>query len=159
MTGPGMADKLDALTNLPPSEFVLHRNPMLLLDSIISLAPESAVCEWRVRETDEFLVAGKGVPSYIGIEHMAQCIAVHGGACEHALGFPPPRGLLLGTRHYRCEIPYFLVGSSYQVECRMLISNPDGMCAFDCRISSGSQVVSKARISILQLARGDTFNE
>jgi predicted hotdog family 3-hydroxylacyl-ACP dehydratase len=159
MTGPGISDKLDQLTNLPPSEFVLHRDPMLLLDRIISLKPESAVCEWCVRESDEFLVPGSGVPSYIGIEHMAQCVAVHGGACEHALGSPPPQGLLLGTRHYRCEIPYFLVGNSYQVECKVLISNPDGMCAFDCVISSGNQVLAKARISILQLSRGDTFNE
>lgn len=159
MSAPSLSDKLDQLTDLPPSTFVLHRNPMLLLDRIVGLKPESAVCEWRVRESDEFLVPGSGVPSYIGIEHMAQCIAVHGGACEHAQGFPPPRGLLLGTRHYRCEEPYFLLGNHYQVACKILISNPDGMCSFDCRIMSGKQFLVEARISILQLSRGDTFDE
>ena len=158
MTVPGLSDKLDQLTGLPPSTFVLHRNSMLLLDRIVSLTPDSAVCEWYVRESDEFLVSGSGVPSYIGIEHMAQCIAVHGGACEHAQGFPPPQGLLLGTRHYRCEEPYFLLGNSYQVKCKMLISNPGGMCSFDCSIFSAKQLMVEARISILQLPRGETFD-
>ena len=95
MIDTSMSDKLDQMTDLPPSAFVLHRNPMLLLDRIVSLNPESAVCEWHVREDDEFLVPGVGVPSYMGIEYMAQCVAVHGGACERALGFPPPQGFLL----------------------------------------------------------------
>ncbi len=159
MTEPGMTDALDRLTGLPPSTFVLHRPPMLLLDRIVSLKPESAVCEWQVREDDEFLVPGAGVPSYLGIEYMAQCVAVHGGACEHVLGLPPPQGFLLGTRHYRCEQPYFLLGNSYRAQCRVLISNPDGMCSFDCGILSGTLVIAEARISILQLSRGDTFNE
>jgi predicted hotdog family 3-hydroxylacyl-ACP dehydratase len=159
MIDPGMSDRLGQLTDLPPSAFVLHRNPMLLLDRIVSLTPESAHCEWRVREDDEFLVPGAGVPSYIGIEYMAQCVAVHGGACEHARGFPPPQGFLLGTRHYHCEEPYFLLNSSYQVKCKMLVSNPDGMCSFDCRILSDNRVVVEARISILQLSHGDSSNE
>lgn len=159
MTTADMSHALHQLTGLPPSNFVVHRSPMLLLDRIVSLKPESAVCEWDVRESDEFLVPGSGVPSYIGIEHMAQCIAVHGGACEHAQGFPPPQGLLLGTRHYRCEGPYFLLGNSYQVKCKKLISNPGGMCSFDCNILSADQVVAEARISILQLPRGEKFNE
>lgn len=156
MIDTSMSDKLDQMTDLPPSAFVLHRNPMLLLDRIVSLNPESAVCEWHVREDDEFLVPGVGVPSYMGIEYMAQCVAVHGGACERALGFPPPQGFLLGTRHYRSKEPYFLLDSRYQVKCKMLVSNSDGMCSFDCRILSDNQVVVEARVSILQFSRGDT---
>lgn len=154
-----MHDKLDKLTNLPASEFVLHRKPMLLLDRLVSVKPESAVCEWRVREDDAFLQPDLGVPAYIGIEYMAQSIAVHGGACERALGFPPPQGMLLGTRSYSCSVPYFVLGTIYQVKCERLISNPDGMSSFQCAIFSDSQVIVEARISVLQKAKGASANE
>ncbi|MDX1718325.1 MAG: TSUP family transporter, partial [Anderseniella sp.] len=38
------------------------------------------------------------IPAYIGIETMAQCIAVHAGARARVRGFGPPLGFLLGTR-------------------------------------------------------------
>ena len=152
-------DKLDELIGLPASEFVVHRKPMLLLDQLVRIKPESAVCEWRVREDDVFLQAGLGVPAYTGIEYMAQCIAVHGGACEHVLGFPPSQGFLLGTRNYSSSVPYFVLGATYQVKCKRLISNPDGMSSFHCAISTDNQVIVEARISVLQKSIGASFNE
>ena len=154
-----MHDKLGEMTDLPVSEFVLHRKPMLLLDRLVCVEPESAVCEWRVREDDVFLQPGSGVPAYIGIEHMAQCIAVHGGACEHALGLPSPQGMLLGTRSYSCRVPYFVLGATYRVKCERLIRNPDGMSAFQCAIFSDGQMIVEARISVLQKSIGVSANE
>lgn len=159
MTKTGMHSKLDEMTDLPASEFVLHRKPMLMLDRLVCVGPESAVCEWRVREDDVFLQPGSGVPTYIGIEHMAQCIAVHGGACERALGLPPPQGMLLGTRSYSCRVPYFVLGAIYQVKCEKLIRNPDGMSAFHCAIFSDGQMIVEARISVLQKSMGASANE
>lgn len=159
MKDPGMSEKLEQLLEIPVTEFVLHRKPMFLLDNLVSLALESATCEWLVCQDCEFMVPGLGVPSYIGIEYMAQCMAVHAGACARALGSPPPQGFLLGTRQYQCEEPYFVVGRTYQVSCLKLIGNLEGMCSFECRIYSNNQVIAEARISVLQKSPGDTLNE
>jgi len=151
--------RLGELARLPVSEFVLHREPMLLLDRVISLAPESAVCEWCVSQDSVFFVPGLGVPSYIGIEYMAQCMAVHGGACERARSFPPPRGLLLGTRQFQTQLQYFADGTTYQATCKKLISNAQGMSSYDCRILLEDQAVAHAIISVLQEPRGEIFHE
>lgn len=159
MSESGVTQKLHQLLEIPVSEFVLHREPMLLLDRLVSLDLDSAVCAWQVRQDNEFLLPGLGVPAYIGIEYMAQCMAVHAGACARALGSAPPQGFLLGTRKYRCDVPYFIPGSTYQASCQKLISNLDGMCSFDCQILLNNQVIVEARISVLQKPSGDAFNE
>jgi predicted hotdog family 3-hydroxylacyl-ACP dehydratase len=153
------AETRETMVELPIVEFVPHAGPMLLPDRVVSLQADSAVCEWCVRDDNIFLVPGFGVPAYIGIEYMAQCIAVHGGAHERANGFPPPRGLLLGTRHYHSTVPYFVPGETYRVKCRQLLSNLDGMTSFDCAILSGADVIAEGRISVLQESRGDSFHE
>ena len=142
--------KLDDMIGLPISEFVLHRKPLLLLDELISLDSDSAVCEWCVGENDKFVMPGFGVPSYIGIEYMAQCIAIHAGACERAAGFPPPLGMLLGTRHFKTSVQYFVPGSTYRASCKEVVSSFDGMGSFDCSILLSDRVIAQARLSVLK---------
>jgi len=154
--------KQEALSNmamLPVQEFVPHSGPMLLPDRITRLQADAAVCEWCVRDDNVFLVQGYGVPAYIGIEYMAQCIAVHGGACARANGLPPPQGLLLGTRHYRSTVPYFVQGETYQVKCEQLAANLDGMTSFDCCILKEQEVIAEGRIAVLQKPPGESFDE
>jgi predicted hotdog family 3-hydroxylacyl-ACP dehydratase len=155
MTDIHSSETLGRMVELPVSEFVLHRDSMLLLDRLLEIEIDRAVCEWRVSADDGFFLAGKGVPSYVGIEHMAQCIAIHAGALERAEGFPPPLGLLLGTRLYRASERYFEEGETYRVECKKLIGNFDGMGSFDCSISTGNRVIVQARLSVLQKPRGE----
>jgi predicted hotdog family 3-hydroxylacyl-ACP dehydratase len=155
MTDIEFAQQLNQLAGMPAAEFVLHREPMLLLDQLVSVGPECASCEWRIREENEFFVPDSGVPAYLGVEYMAQCIAVHAGARERVGGYPPPLGLLLGTRHYRSEVRYFDLGSIYRVDCMELVRNPDGMGAFDCCILSNGQKIVEARLAVLQRPRRD----
>ena len=150
MTENHPANTLQELVDLPVSEFVLHRKPLLLIDRLIRLDATSAECEWRVRKADKFLMPGLGVPSYIGMEYMAQCISVHDGACEYVLGFPPPLGMILGTRHLKSKVDYFDEGSAYQVACEENVSSFDGMGSFDCSIVFNGQVVAEARLSVLK---------
>ncbi len=152
------SQRLGSLAGLPASEFLLHRKPALLLDTLVTIDPESAVCEWQVQDDDAFLVARLGVPAYIGVEYMAQCIAVLAGARERVDGFPPALGLLLGTRHYQSEVRYFEYGGRYQVSCKILICNSDGMGSFDCCILSKKHVIVRARLSVLQMPRGTSLN-
>ena len=142
--------KLRQLNGRPASEFVLHREPMLLLDRLIDIGPDFAVCEWKVCDKVALIVPGVGVPSYAGVEYMAQCVAVHAGACASARGLPTPLGFLLGTRHFRATIRYFEPGITYQATCRELIRSDQGMASFECSILLDDRILAEGRLAVLQ---------
>jgi len=134
--------------------FLRHRESMLLLDRVLSVEPEFGACEWRISPSNRFMIEGLGVPSYVGIEYMAQCIAVHAGARARVKGDPPPLGFLLGTRQYEARLPYFVEGVTYQATCRQLIRSADGMGSFECRITQGERILAEARLAVLEKTDG-----
>ena len=150
--------QLKELAGMLASEFVLHRKPMLLLDRLIDIRPEFVLCEWRVLDSNEFIVPGSGVPAYVGVECMAQCIAVLAGARARVHGFSPPLGFLLGTRHYLARIQYFNVGATYRVACNELIRDAEGMGSYDCRIMLHDRNVAEGRLTVLEKQQGDRIN-
>jgi len=151
---PEAIDVLAELKNLPVSMFLRHREPMLLLDRVLSIEPEFGACEWRISPSNRFMVEGLGVPSYVGIEYMAQCVAAHAGARARVKGDPPPLGFLLGTRHFEAWIPYFVENVTYQATCQQLIRSADGMASFECKITEGGRILAEARLSVLEKADG-----
>ena len=148
------SSKLRQLCGKPASEFVLHREPMLLLDRLIDIGPDFAVCEWKVCDKVAFIIQGAGVPTYVGVEYMAQCIAVHAGACASARGLAPPLGFLLGTRHYKAATRYFELGVTYRATCRELIKDDQGMASFECSILLDDNILAEARLSVLHKQPG-----
>lgn len=151
-------EQLQPLAGMPASEFMLHRKPMLLLDKLVEIGPQHAVCEWLVRPDDAFVSDGLGVPAYIGIEYMAQCVAVHAGACERVHGFPPPMGMLLGARDFKISEAYLKVGQVYQTRCEEVIRGADGVAAFMCNITYEDHLIVNTRLSVWQLERGNELN-
>jgi predicted hotdog family 3-hydroxylacyl-ACP dehydratase len=136
------------------AEFVLHREPMLLLDTLVECGGDRTVCEWRVDAGDSFVERDRGVPAYVGVEFMAQCVAVHAGARARVEGFGPPLGFLLGTRHFTASVGYFEIGEVYRATCEELIRDSSGMGSYECSILHGDDVVAKARLSVLEKERG-----
>ncbi len=159
MSDAQMSQQLKPFKGLPAGEFVVHQKPMLLLDQLVGIEAEFAACEWQVNKDSAFLTPTQGVPTYIGIEFMAQCIAVHAGAIERSEGFPPAIGFLLGTRKFHTNQQYFQMHHYYRVECRTLIRTDDGMGSFDCSIVSNNEIIIEARLSVLQLPRGTSLND
>ena len=141
---------LSALVGMPASTFVLHREPMLFLDRLIDIGADFAACEWRIRPDFKFVQQGFGVPSYAGVEVMAQCIAVHAGARARVNGFVPPVGYLLGTRHYKCSVSWFELGTTYQSTCQELIRDSQGMGSFACRILADGESIAEANLAVLE---------
>jgi predicted hotdog family 3-hydroxylacyl-ACP dehydratase len=121
---------------------------MLLLDEVISISESSAECAWTVNAQSRWHLADHGVPAWIGIEYMAQCIAVMAGARARALGLPPPLGFLLGTREYRCDIPWFLPGQQFTVQCTELVVDDNGLGAYRCEICSQGQAIALAVLTV-----------
>jgi predicted hotdog family 3-hydroxylacyl-ACP dehydratase len=144
------SDKLRPMIGMPASTFVLHREPMLFLDRLVDISADSAACEWNIHDDFELVVPGCGVPAYAGVEYMAQCVAVHAGARARAQGLIPPYGYLLGTRHYRCSVPWFETGVSYRSTCRELVRDSQGMGSFECRILLDGASIAEANLAVLE---------
>ena len=134
----------------PAMEFVLHREPMLLLDRLLDIGTEFAVCEWKVCDRVPFNSPGVGVPTYVGVEYMAQCIAVHAGACARVRGVAPPLGFLLGTRHYKASTKFFDQGVTYRATCNELIKGDQGMGSFECSILLDDKILAEGRLAVMQ---------
>lgn len=154
MVAAGVADRLSQFAGAPASDFVLHRPPMLLLDRVADPGREVTVCEWTVSEDSSFFLQGYGIPSYIGVEYMAQCVAVHAGLRARALGYGPPLGFLLGARHYKAHLRFFAAGVTYRATCRELIRDDNGMGSYECCILLLDNCVAEGRLAVVEKERG-----
>lgn len=112
---------------------VPHRPPMLLIDRIIEAAEDRVTAEARIDPACVFAVGDEGVPSYVGLEMMAQTVCAYDGLRHFDKGLPPPIGFLLGCRRYTVRRPYLLPGEVLTITARMLLYDGD-MASFDCSI-------------------------
>lgn len=130
---------------------------MLLVDLLVAFSEEAAECEFRVSPDNAFNVKGKGVPAYVGVEYMAQCIAVHAGVRAHLEGKPPPIGFLLGSRKLELREGYLEQGRAYTAGCRQILRGGDGMGSFDCTITNEGRPIASARLAVLERHDDDAF--
>lgn len=135
-------------------DIIKHRKPMRLIDKLISFDENSACVLVNISEASEFYQAKlQGVPSYIGIEYMAQCIAAQAGANELAADGNIKLGFLLGTRKYKPNTVCFPNGKTLQVSVTRLMEDAAGLSVFDCSIVSNDQkatILAQAKINVFQ---------
>ena len=154
MTGSDSNDKLRTFSGMPATEFVRHRDSMLLLDRLEETRDDFTICMVTVPGSGPFVVPKLGIPVYVGVEIMAQCIAVHGGARARASGFGPPLGYFLGTREFTSSVSYFDTGAHCHVRCKELFRDANGMGSYDCSIILQNNPVAEARLSVLEKELG-----
>ncbi len=122
------ASCIPAIEHLVP-----HRPPMLLIDRIVAMAENEVTAEARSDAASIFAVSGKGVPSYVGIEMMAQTVCAYDGLQRLDEGPTPLVGFLLGCRKYTVRRPYLAPGAVFAVTARKLLQHGD-MASFACRM-------------------------
>ena len=135
-------------------EVIKHRKPMRLVDELISFNESSACVLVNINEDSEFYQdAHQGVPSYLGNEYMAQCIAAQAGANELASGRELKLGFLLGTRRYKPMTTYFKRGITLKVTATRLMEDAAGLSVFDCEIADYNQentILVQSKVNVFQ---------
>lgn len=146
----------------PAEPFLPHAAPMALLDDIIDFGESFLQAQVSIEPETAFF-ADTGVPVWVGIEYMAQCIAAYAGvkAWQHAQ--PVKIGFLVSTRRMDCAVDEFSNGQMLQIFAQQVSGPQAGLATFDCRIEVNDQIVTKARINVFQpddpvafLAQGKT---
>jgi predicted hotdog family 3-hydroxylacyl-ACP dehydratase len=140
-----------------PAEVVPHSGEMVLLSSIERHEPGTTACSVRIAQCALFRDAHGELPSWVGIELMAQCIAVHAGMLGRAQGLPPRIGFLLGARRVSFHRPRFGAGETVDVTATHVWGGDLGMVAFDCTIvARGSgELLADARLNCFLPREGE----
>ena len=140
---------------LPPiEELVLHRDTMLLIDSLVDKTDTHATAELRISESSTFFRKGKGVPAYVGLEYMAQTVAAFDGAQQVENAAEPSIGFLLGSRRYLSDRDYFGSGDHLLVDVEMVF-NDGNMASFDCSINVNGEPAVSATLNVYRPGPGE----
>jgi predicted hotdog family 3-hydroxylacyl-ACP dehydratase len=111
---------------------------MLLLDAVLEHGPEHAVCSATPAASRLFQDAAGRVPTWVGLEYLAQCMAVYGALADRATGRPPRIGPFIGGRRLRLRADHFEPEQVLRVTVRHL-RGERGLVAFEGRIQDGEQ--------------------
>ena len=121
---------------------------MILIDDAIGDGEGWVESGVRIGEDSLLYEPGYGVPAWVGIEYMAQTVAMYSGIQARRAGEEIKIGFLLGTRRYTAMTEYFPLGSYLRIQARE--EWQDGqMAVFDCRIDEET-CLAKARINVYQ---------
>ena len=130
-------------------QLVPHRRPMQLVDRLVSEVGDVTRAEHRIGPDHVFLVPGKGVPTYVGFEMMAQSICATDGLKRWRSGRPASLGFLLGCRKFTASRDWLAVGETLVMECWQLLEGE--AASYECRLldSDGGQI-STAVVNVFQ---------
>ena len=139
------------LAHLDVAEFIPHRAPMILIDSLLEHQTDTLLTDVYISaQSAYFDPATQSVPNYVGIEYMAQSIAALAGIEAKAKQEPIKIGFLLGTRKLKLDIKAYKHGEHYHTRVTRLYQEDSGLAVFDCQILHNNEVVAKANVNVFQ---------
>jgi predicted hotdog family 3-hydroxylacyl-ACP dehydratase len=106
---------------------------MVLLTRILRHTERQTTCTVEISPTSAFADADGGVPAWVALEYMAQCIAAHGGLRALAAGDPVAIGFLLGSRSVALHTPRFHPGQQLEIEAAHVWGEQD-FFSFACTV-------------------------
>jgi predicted hotdog family 3-hydroxylacyl-ACP dehydratase len=131
-------------------DLILHRSPMLLLESIAEWNDMGLSAVVNPANSYLFADANGAIPAWVGIEYMAQAISAFAGIVARARGETIKVGLLLGTRKYTTQIASFAPEQKLLVKVRELLRDETNLVLFDCHIYADKTLLASAEIKALE---------
>jgi predicted hotdog family 3-hydroxylacyl-ACP dehydratase len=129
-------------------DVVPHSGRMVLIDRVIAADGESLTAEVTIR-ADALFAGANGVGAWVGVEYMAQTIAAYAGARALQRAEKAKIGVLVGTRQYSCNVPYFPLGATLQIVARRDADSDDHLESFVCCIT-GDGIKADAAVTVFQ---------
>jgi len=116
-----------------------HRDAMRLIERVVAASDQAITVESRIQPSSPFMIEGHGVPSYVGLELMAQSICAFDGLQRFEAGEQPAIGFLLGCRKYTAHQSLLPLRERLQITAVLNFSDGE-MAVFDCRIETQQDV-------------------
>ncbi len=110
-----------------PEGYLPHRKPMVVLDKVIKVDADSAVCESYV-STDgvlgSFIGEDGSLPAFFAVELISQTLGVWSGYCAQQNNLAKaPMGMIMSVRNLSCTKPDFQKGSVLTTKIRVLMND------------------------------------
>lgn len=137
------------------AELVPHAGKMSLLSTIVGYGEEWLHAEVEI-SSDSMFADSYGVPSWIGLEYMAQTISAYAGLQERLNGGNPKIGFLLGSRKYQCSKDYFTMDQTLLVKAHLEMLGGNGLNVFNCELQ-GKDVSASAVVNVFQPDDAEKF--
>ena len=129
---------------------VPHSNDMLLIDQVIEKGSNNLKASVDLSAPSLFKTDEGLIPSYVGLEYMAQTISAFIGTRSLEQGEPIKLGFLLGTREYHTELCYFPKDETIIISAETIMMD-DEFGVFDCKIITKDNVeIANAQLKAVQ---------
>ena len=139
------------MSKYPIEQVLPHSHPMILIDQLIDNSETSAECSVQIGEHSNFYnTKRQSVPSYVGIEYMAQTIAAYANALKLEQGDTVSLGFLVSSRSYTAQISEFSLGSKLSIYVERILKEANGLSVFNCKIEHENQEVVQATINVFE---------
>ena len=131
------------------AELIPHARRMLLLSGVVAHDPDWTTCAVDVDRSELFRDAEGAVPAWVGLEYLAQCIAVYGALVARAKGNTPRFGFFIGGRRLKLRVDRFRPGQRLHATVEHL-GGDSGLVAFAGRIepAEGGQPLVEGRLNV-----------
>lgn len=141
-----------------PAEVLPISGNIILLDAITGWGDDWLEARVEHRLPSLFSEDDGSVPSWVGLEYMAQAVGALAGIRNLLAGKGKRIGFLLGTRKYQSYHPRFEPGVAVTVRVDELLCDIDNLGVFDCTISADT-LLAQASIKMLQPEHVDAILE
>jgi predicted hotdog family 3-hydroxylacyl-ACP dehydratase len=138
-----------AVTFPPPTAFMPHRPPMLLVDRLLAHDLENVTIEKTFR-AGELFVEGDVVSGFVVVELFAQAAAAHFGYAGLVAGGAFASGALLGTRKIDLAVPSLPIERRLEVRAHQVFAMPPA-AQYDCTlldVTDGETVLATGTINV-----------
>jgi predicted hotdog family 3-hydroxylacyl-ACP dehydratase len=141
----------------PVAEVLPHAGRMVLLSGVLAHTETATMCAAQIDRDTMFADADGGVPAWVALEYMAQCIAAHGGLRARAAGDPVVPGVLLGTRSLVLHVPRFTAGQRLRITATHVWGEHD-FFSFACTVrdEATDTMLVEATLTVARMSGEDT---
>jgi predicted hotdog family 3-hydroxylacyl-ACP dehydratase len=130
------------------ADVIPHSPPMILLDRIVAYSHEGVTCAVEIHAGSPFIEHGN-VPAVVGLEYMAQSVAVYAGMTARLEGRAKRIGLLLGCRDLRLTTDAFSVGQTLKVDAIRTFGESD-LGSFNCKVTRAGELLLTGTLNVYQ---------
>ena len=143
--------------NTAALEYIPHDGSMALIENITDIADSYIECSVKTSSSKAFRDENMQIPSWIGIEYMAQTIAAYAGWMDKKEGKPVSVGFLLGCRNLALQTDFFTDETIY-IQAKLVFRNEE-LGSFKCVILSEDKqsILAEAVVNVFQPENIDQF--
>lgn len=145
--------------NIPAIDYIPHDGSMALIDKITEISEGHIECSVKTSKSKPFRDSKNRIPSWIGIEYMAQSIGAYAGWTDKLEGKPVKVGFLLGSRKLTLHTDFFEDETIY-IQAQLVFRNEE-LGSFKCAILSEDKqsLLAEATVNVFQPDNIDNFLE